>query len=39
MEEGHEFVAKDIVWAKVSPYPWWPAEVPLRLSKITKIIS
>jgi hypothetical protein len=24
---GIEFTLKELVWAKVKGYPWWPAEV------------
>lgn len=40
METG--FVNKEIVWAKVKGYPWWPAEVTLhshRLPNYLRLIT
>lgn len=27
MEQRQAFAAKQLIWAKVEPYPWWPGKV------------
>lgn len=31
------FAIKEIIWAKVKGYPWWPAEVKQLISQIAKL--